>query len=108
MFDPTKILEAREKGEAPAKEKKVLSKDSLMKKTRVGSKGGAGGKDRHPGPGKGKAFVKGGQNGGKGKRASEVGSKERQARPRKPSPFSRRVRKTEWPGEHKSFRRNAR
>ena len=39
------VLEAREKGEAPAKEKKVLSKDSLMKKTRVGSKGGGGGKD---------------------------------------------------------------
>src|ERR1700759_4506603 len=52
------VLAAREKGEGPAKEKKVLSKDSLMKKTRVGSKGGGGGKDRRPGPGKGKAPVK--------------------------------------------------
>ena len=58
------VLEAREKGEAPAKEKKVLTKDTLMKKTRTGTK--AAGKGR-PAPikGKGKVFVKGGQNAAK-------------------------------------------
>lgn len=58
------VLEAREKGEAPAKETKVLSKDTLMKKTRTGTK--AGGKGR-PAPvkGKGRVFLKGGQNGAK-------------------------------------------
>ncbi|KAG0648517.1 putative RNA-binding [Hyphodiscus hymeniophilus] len=57
------VLEAREKGEAPAKDKKVLGKDALMKKTRTGSKGGKG----RPVPikGKGKVFVKGGQNSAK-------------------------------------------
>jgi nucleolar protein 4 len=58
------VLEAREKGVAPAKEKKVLTKDALMKKTRAGTK--AAGKGR-PAPikGKGKVFIKGGQNGAK-------------------------------------------
>ena len=56
------VLEAREKGEVPAKEKKVLPKDTLMKKTRTGTK--AAGKGR-PAPikGRGNVFVKGGRNG---------------------------------------------
>jgi nucleolar protein 4 len=36
------VLEAREKGEAPAKEKKVLRKDTVMAKTRKGMKGKKG------------------------------------------------------------------
>jgi nucleolar protein 4 len=58
------VLEARERGEVPEKEKKVLTKDTLMKKTRTGTK--SGGKERPvPIKGKGKTFVKGGQNGAK-------------------------------------------
>ena len=66
------VVEAREKGQAPAKSKKVLSKDVLMKKTRTGSSKG------RPAPikGKGKVFVKGGHirtkpEGAKGKRSDE-------------------------------------
>ncbi|KAE8446978.1 hypothetical protein EG329_011460 [Mollisiaceae sp. DMI_Dod_QoI] len=36
------VLEMRERGEAPPKEKKVLSKATVMKKTRVGMKGKSG------------------------------------------------------------------
>ncbi|KAG9240466.1 hypothetical protein BJ878DRAFT_525993 [Calycina marina] len=43
------VVAARERGEAPEKEKKVLPKDALMKKTRTGGKGGPNGKGR---PGK--------------------------------------------------------
>ena len=55
------VLEAREKGEAPAKEKKVFCKDTLMKKTRVGTKAGAEGRPVII-SGKGKLSVKRGQN----------------------------------------------
>ncbi|KAL3427924.1 RNA recognition domain-containing protein [Phlyctema vagabunda] len=59
------VLELREKGEAPAKEKKVLGKNTLMKKTREGTKAsGKGGRPDNGRPGvavkgKGKPFVKG-------------------------------------------------
>jgi len=36
------VLKAREKGELPEKEKKVLAKSTIMKKTRVGMKGKKG------------------------------------------------------------------
>ncbi|RDW73513.1 RNA-binding-containing protein [Coleophoma cylindrospora] len=44
------VLEAREKGEAPEKEKKVLGKDTLMAKTRKGMKPGTKGPERRGGP----------------------------------------------------------
>jgi len=61
------VLAARERGELPEKEKKVLKKDAVMKKTREGTKDGAKGR---PVPSKGKPFVKGAQV-GKGPKKGE-------------------------------------
>jgi nucleolar protein 4 len=72
------VLEARKKGEAPPKGKKVLPKDTLMKKTRQGTK--AVGKGRPASiKGKGKVLVKRGQNGANpqgGKRKRDDGNVE--------------------------------
>ena len=74
------VLEARAKGEVPEKEKKVLPRDTLMAKTRKGTKpGGKGRPDnakRAPGRQNGKFGAKGGdrQQGVKRKRDSDDGS----------------------------------
>jgi len=61
------VLAARERGELPEKEKKVLKKNTVMKKTREGMKNGAKGR---PVPSKGRPFVKGAQV-GKGPKKGE-------------------------------------
>lgn len=71
------VLELRAKGELPEKEKLVLRKDTVMKKTRVGMKGKKG----RPEPGNGKSFEKvpfkpksdGAEAGPKGKPKGKVG-----------------------------------
>ena len=69
------VLEARAKGEAPAKEKKVLGKDALMKKTRAGMKGGKGRPILNSG--KGKISVKSDQSNMKPERNKRKRSDER-------------------------------
>jgi nucleolar protein 4 len=73
------VLEARAKGEAPEKEKKVLSRDTLMAKTRKGTKAGGKGRTGNAkqalGKPNGKFGTKGGdrQQGVKRKRDSDEG-----------------------------------
>jgi nucleolar protein 4 len=74
------VLEARAKGEVPEKGKKVLPRDTLMAKTRKGTKAGGKGKPgdakRAPGKPNGKFGVKGGdrQQGVKRKRDGNDGA----------------------------------